>query len=58
MDPDTTLERIRRFVDSNNSCDLDPSEVDELTELFESLDAWLASGGFLPFKWAKARRSL
>lgn len=54
MDPNATLARIRKLIDSS-----DPDDLAELAESIRSLDGWISNGGFLPTAWdagAHARR--
>lgn len=44
MDPNETLEQLRRAADGSAS-------PDEVQELFHDLDEWLSGGGFLPDAW-------
>lgn len=53
MDPDITLANIRRLTKLTHERDLEPSEADDLAELIEALDDWIARGGFLPRAWAR-----
>lgn len=43
MDPNATLAQIRECIDEADG----PRAI----ELFEALDGWLSSGGFLPTDW-------
>jgi len=47
MDPNETLKEIQKLAET-----ADPSDMDRICELFQSLDAWIAKGGFLPAEWA------
>lgn len=49
MDPNATLDRMRRHLDAAHSAD----EFDELCELVEAMDNWLSKGGFLPDAWKR-----
>src|SRR5438132_106185 len=51
MDPNATLEEIRRLVRRGRFQDLSPIGSHRLVELVEGLDRWLAGGGFLPRSW-------
>lgn len=50
MDPDATLEQIRIML----GLGLVEDDLEPLGELIESLDEWLASGGFPPKRWTQA----
>jgi ribosome assembly protein YihI (activator of Der GTPase) len=50
MDPNETLKRIRELVRAIRISN-DDEAIEDLTETFDSLDAWLISGGFLPEDW-------
>lgn len=54
MDPNETLKGIRRIVAKGMDGDINLSEYDDLITLFDSLDGWLARGGFLPEPWSLA----
>lgn len=55
MDPNRALARIREIISHVNSGSLDRRDalplLDELATIVESLDGWLASGGFPPADW-------
>lgn len=51
MDPDETLRELRRLsAEAALGNDTHRNER-ELRWLFDSLDTWLATGGFLPAAW-------
>ncbi len=58
MDPNETLNEIRRLVRANNSSTFAMRDEDTtyLTELVESLDQWLSRGGFLPQAWERGTK--
>jgi len=47
MDPNETLKELRKLIKRE-----DPEDIERICELFQSLDAWIAKGGFLPAEWA------
>jgi hypothetical protein len=49
MDPDKTLEKIRRYM--QRSEELDGTDVFDLCEHLKALDEWLTNGGFPPAEW-------
>lgn len=49
LDPDATLEQLRDAILRND----DGSYSEQIAELFDALDTWLSSGGFLPAAWAR-----
>jgi hypothetical protein len=62
MDPDACLkEMLELTAEITAIADLDPISSDQeatlaangarLAELVESLDSWIAKGGFLPSRW-------
>lgn len=55
MDPNETLRRIRELVNRSEMQFFTIAEEAELRELWQSLDAWLTKGGFLPEDWSKDR---
>jgi hypothetical protein len=60
MDPDVTLARLRETVGNwqQKGADnlKDPiAEAQEMADLFEALDTWIAKGGFLPAAWKAYR---
>jgi hypothetical protein len=65
MDPDTTLAELREtsteLQEILNSGD-DPEEIEiraqRMVELFDALDGWLQSGGFLPRAWQPRNRGV
>jgi hypothetical protein len=52
MDPNAALERIRGLVNRMLDDEENP-DGQELAELFEGLDQWISSGGFIPTDWLK-----
>ena len=46
MDPNETLRMLRRAIERR--------EIDAIEDLFDALDIWLSSGGFLPDDWSAA----
>jgi len=46
MDPDATLKDLRECLE-------EPEDFEIAKELFQSLDQWLSTGGFLPKDWVK-----
>ncbi|MFO7902320.1 MAG: hypothetical protein R6U98_06660 [Pirellulaceae bacterium] len=53
MDPNANLEEQRKLVKKCFEAPegLTGQEVDRLCELFDALDEWVTSGGFLPNAW-------
>lgn len=51
MDPNATLRRIRELTNREVTERLTLDETQELRELFDALDGWITSGGFLPVAW-------
>jgi len=49
MDPDATLNRLREMF-----AEAGPHDVEEVLELFISLDTWLLKGGAPPKEWQTA----
>lgn len=43
MDPNATLDELRSAVRGN--------DIEKVFQLFEALDNWIISGGFLPNDW-------
>lgn len=55
MDPNKTLQMIRERVYAIlNSNGVASDDAYFLAEDFDSLDEWLAKGGFLPDRWQRA----
>jgi len=61
MDPNTALARLRQLASAVVRGDASLSDVAELGELVQDLDAWLTNGapaanggGFLPAAWDRA----
>lgn len=62
MDPDAALERLRELAkatDPDGDGDYeDPVYLlEEMAVVFDGLDQWLSSGGFLPQAWQKRPES-
>ena len=60
MDPNETLEQLRKlFADEEEATSphLTALAFEEARDLFQALDGWIASGGFLPDAWKQAGRS-
>lgn len=60
MDPNETLTQLRELFAAVNPDGLDARtyyvvgmEVERARDLFEALDGWLTSGGFLPDAWRR-----
>ncbi len=66
MDPNQTLRNMRKLADRIIATADHPDTDDalsavqrmeeravELSEAFQALDTWIASGGFLPAKWVQ-----
>lgn len=52
MDPDTTLQEIRRLADEILDRDSPhPDDAIALAQAIQDLDAWLRNRGFLPVSW-------
>jgi hypothetical protein len=51
MDPDAALDELRSWVDGDNSGRPASERADRMGELFDGLDRWLCTGGFLPAPW-------
>lgn len=49
MDPDAALAEIRKLIKLHEEDAR--GDYARLLELIDSLDAWLAEGGFLPERW-------
>lgn len=62
MDPNETLRQIRQAIQRANavtgaySQDEFHAEMASVPELFEALDEWIQSGGFLPADWLGNRK--
>lgn len=54
MDPNATLEELRRLIEGTKSAERD-TLAEEIADRFEALDQWLSNGGFLPDAWNKNR---
>lgn len=48
IDPDTTLAALRQWVSYDRTDDYLECQA---KELFEALDTWLESGGYVPRQW-------
>jgi hypothetical protein len=59
MDPDATLQEIRRIIQLNNTAGqpdsdgIDGDEIGRLFEYVEALDNWITGGGFIPTDWGQ-----
>lgn len=52
MDPNEALKLLRLKLQDLRTLNDDPEAVDiEVADLFDGLDRWLSSGGFLPADW-------
>jgi hypothetical protein len=56
MDVNETLAQLRLLA-LPLSLRGDCPDCDRMAELFEALDQWIMSGGFLPHDWARAHSS-
>jgi hypothetical protein len=54
MDPNECLKEIRRIVATNDTPDQETAH--RLVMLFDALDQWIESGGFLPEDWQRDQR--
>jgi hypothetical protein len=56
MDPNANLAELRHLLElRDNNGDWPHHEANRFGELFEALDEWITSGGFLPEPWIKGR---
>ena len=55
MDPDATLEELRELYNDWQDGNLDPDKAGDFVTLFDNLDNWIISGGFLPKEWSSGR---
>lgn len=55
MDPNACLATLRQLAAKVAANTTDP-DADELAEVFQNLDGWLSTGGFLPAAWHPAER--
>jgi hypothetical protein len=54
MDPNEALEQLRQLSAQPSELLLDDGvSIRRLIELFDGLDVWLSSGGFLPAAWER-----
>ena len=53
MDPDATLEELRELYNDWQDGNLDPDKAGDFVTLFDNLDNWIISGGFLPKEWQR-----
>ena len=51
MDPNATLKELLYLLNNPTPDDYDCEDYTRFLELFEALDEWLSSGGFLPDNW-------
>lgn len=54
MDPNVTLNELRRACEEYWEYGPTDHAVCKLVEGFDALDAWLTRGGFLPTAWERA----
>lgn len=58
MDPNTALKQLRFLVARAHAASLrtDISVIaDEMADVFNGLDNWLSTGGFLPDAWRRGK---
>lgn len=55
MDPNSTLDQLRRLVAEIDTADETSNNVADLATHFEALDGWLCRGGFLPRAWESCK---
>lgn len=53
MDPDTNLAEIRKLLSEHYR--EGTTDYGRLADLVDSLDNWMAKGGFMPSSWEKNR---
>ena len=55
MDPNATLDELRELAHAQLHQDADQgwADPDRMAELFEALDNWITSDGFLPNSWER-----
>ena len=53
VDVDVTLERIRELVNEQLDGGYIADRAQELCELLEAIDEWIAGGGVLPARWQR-----
>ena len=59
MDPDETLNELRALTARVRAdARLSQADVERGAELFEALDGFLSSGGFMPVAWQSSRHPL
>lgn len=59
MDPDATLDELRSLASRVRAEHrLSQTDVERAGELFDALDGWLVTGGFIPVAWQSARTPL
>lgn len=59
MDPDETLRELRALTARVRAAQrISQADVERGAELFEALDGFLSSGGFMPVAWRYGRRPL
>lgn len=52
MDPNETLRRLRKLINTPTTEATAVAALMEMTDLFGSLDEWISRGGFLPTDWS------
>jgi hypothetical protein len=52
MDPNEALQRLRQLLAQPAEL-ITELDVQHVRDLFDALDEWLASGGFLPAEWER-----
>lgn len=61
MDPNAALLELRKELAQEPGCYSEgidcEIDINRVIELFNGLDQWLSSGGFMPEAWAKHRRA-
>lgn len=57
MDPNETLELLRKAVNAGKVYGDESSREREIRWAFEDLDTWLSKGGFLPTRWERKERN-
>lgn len=51
MDPNETLKQLRTLFAEVDTEVWDTQEFERARDLFQALDQWISSGGFLPEAW-------
>ncbi len=57
MDPNATLEQIRKLSAIADGFPEESETLHQLADLIRSLDQWLSTGGFLPRDWQQGRQT-